>query len=392
MDFDHHSPAYRHRWEEMADALHRRDYPVAWSEHYGGFWVIGSWEGIHRIAADWEAFSSDNDPEGERAGSKGVVIPSTPYPLMLTESDPSLSTGRRMVEASFFLPRALRGWEQVARDFLDETLDQIDPHATVDFANETVIPTTARTTLGVLGFDRDHWQDAALSARRSSYTKPGSRLSPSRDDATARGIPAHARRPAGATVRRSRLGPGSWQGAGARAERRGSESMISAMVFGGFDTTTALTLNTLIWLDTHRDEHERLRTDPAYLQNAIEEILRLYPSTGGFARNVMRDVELAGRGCARAGASISGWPPGIVISANSTLLARCDRDEAMRRTISPSVRARIAARARRSPSSKRGSWSRPSCRAFPTIGSITTRSSATPPMDQSWDFRALRSA
>jgi len=44
IDFDHHSPDYRDNWERMAAALHAHDYPIARSEHHGGFWVIGSWK------------------------------------------------------------------------------------------------------------------------------------------------------------------------------------------------------------------------------------------------------------------------------------------------------------------------------------------------------------
>jgi len=307
IDFDHHSPDYRDNWERMAAALHAHDYPIARSEHHGGFWVIGSWEGIHRIATDWETFSSDNDPGNERSGARGVVIPPTPYPLMLTESDPPLSTARRQIEAPFFLPRALRGWEEVARHFLDDSLGRIDPRATVDLVDEIVIPTTARTTLSVLGFDIDNWRDAALSAHRSSYTRPGSSDYPAEEMTRLRAefrrmLDDRRDKARGDLV--SALAHGSVQGRPLTTAE--AESMMSAMVFGGFDTTTTLTLNALIWLDRHREEHARLVADPAYLHNAVEEILRVFPSTGGLARNVMRDVDIGGQRL-RAGERIYLW-------------------------------------------------------------------------------------
>ena len=44
--------------------LHATGNPIAWSEHHGGFWVIGSWDGVNRVGEDWESFTSYNDLEG----------------------------------------------------------------------------------------------------------------------------------------------------------------------------------------------------------------------------------------------------------------------------------------------------------------------------------------
>ena len=66
-------------------------------------------------------------------------------------------------------------------------------------------------------------------------------------------------------------------------------------MFGGFDTTAGLVTSALIWLDDHRDDHARLVAEPAFLENAVEEFLRVFPSALGVGRNVMRDVELGGR-------------------------------------------------------------------------------------------------
>jgi hypothetical protein len=65
IDFDHHGSAYVSHWEKLAEDIHRLTAPLAWSPHYGGFWVLASWEKAKAVAEDWETFTSDND-RGQR--------------------------------------------------------------------------------------------------------------------------------------------------------------------------------------------------------------------------------------------------------------------------------------------------------------------------------------
>ena len=71
IDFDHHSEAYAANWEQIVRDLHALDFPLAWSQAHGGFWVTGSWTHIHEAAQDWETYAADNDVKGERRGGKG---------------------------------------------------------------------------------------------------------------------------------------------------------------------------------------------------------------------------------------------------------------------------------------------------------------------------------
>jgi cytochrome P450 len=296
IDFDHHSAAYVEGWEAMADDLHRSPAPLAWSPHYGGFWVLASWAQCKAVAEDWQTFSSDNDPEGVRGGGKGVMVPPQPYPLVLSESDPPLSVERRRIENPFFaMPKALKEWESIAQDHLDEAIDDVMHKGQADLVDEIVIPTTARTTLRILGVDLDNWQDAALSAHRFSFTKAGDPDYPAAEMARLREsfrsmLRDRRETPRGDLV--SALASGMVQGRPLSDDE--GESMMSALVFGGFDTTATALLHALIWLDTHRDEHARLLASAGYMANAIEEFLRVYPPATGVARNLTRDVELLG--------------------------------------------------------------------------------------------------
>jgi cytochrome P450 len=300
IDFDHHGPAYVAVWEAIAADLHAMDYPMAWSPHHGGFWVLADWAEAKRVAEEWRNFSSDNDVGNQRQGFRGVTIPQQPYPLMLTESDPPLSTERRRIEMPFFTPRAMRDWEPVTESYLNQAIDAVAERGEADLVHDIVIPTTARTTLHILGFDPDNWRDAALSAHRSSFMLPDEPDYPHAEMARLRAqfrdmLADRRAKPRGDLV--SALAQGHVAGK-ALTDAEG-ESMMSALVFGGFDTTTAAVLHALIWLDTHRDAHDRLLVDSAHLANAVEEFLRFFPPAPGVARNATADMEIGGRRIAK---------------------------------------------------------------------------------------------
>jgi cytochrome P450 len=295
IDFDHHSAEYIATWPKLAADLHARDYPLAWTEAHGGYWVLASWEDVKEGLENWNLFSSDNDIEGVRGGGRGVTIPRQPYPLVLNESDPPLSTARRQVEIPFFLPKSVRRWGEVAQAFLDESLSAVAERGYADLVGDILIPTTARTTLQILGYDMAQWEDA-LSAHAWGYTSPGDPRYPleqmTRLQQNFREMLADRRRhPQGDLV--SALAHAVVDGRPLTDEE--GESMISALVFGGFDTTTFAAAHALIWLDQHRDLHARLIEDSQFLGNAIEEFLRMVTPAPGVARTATRPVELGGR-------------------------------------------------------------------------------------------------
>ena len=84
------------------------------------------------------------------------------------------------------------------------------------------------------------------------------------------------------------------------------ESMLTALVFGGFDTVTTAAINALIWLEGRSDLQQKLLAEPKLLDNAIEEWLRVWPPAQGIGRTVMRDIDLGGRQL-RAGERIYVW-------------------------------------------------------------------------------------
>ncbi|MGN7201388.1 cytochrome P450 [Arthrobacter sp. SAFR-044] len=310
IDFDHRSAHYRDNWEKIADDLHATGNAIAWSEAHGGFWVVGSWEGVQQVGTEWESFTSVNDLNGTENGGKGQRIPQNSYRLYLGESDPPLHTERRRLEVPFFTPRAIRKWEPVARQFLDEAINAVIETGHADLINDIILPVTARTTLYVVGYPADDWQDAAAAAHRGAYTQPHEPTYPHAEQARLRTRfreILQSRQGAEGTDVISSLANGSVFGEPLSLDE--GESMMNALVFGGFDTTMSATARSLVWLDQHPEEAERIRTDRDYRLQAIEELLRYFTPPAGMGRTAVQDIELMGQQI-KKGDSVYMWLAG----------------------------------------------------------------------------------
>jgi cytochrome P450 len=71
--------------------------------------------------------------------------------------------------------------------------------------------------------------------------------------------------------------------------------MLTLLIGGGFDTTTALTAHALEWLGEHPDERQRLSAErETLLDPATEEFLRFYTPAPGDGRTFSEDCEVDG--------------------------------------------------------------------------------------------------
>ena len=66
------------------------------------------------------------------------------------------------------------------------------------------------------------------------------------------------------------------------------------LVVAGNDTVRSALPGGVLTLLAHPDEYRRLRAEPALLDSAVEEMLRVHPPVLTFRRTAARDVELAG--------------------------------------------------------------------------------------------------
>jgi len=71
-------------------------------------------------------------------------------------------------------------------------------------------------------------------------------------------------------------------------------SMVNLVMAGGFDTTTAVTANALIYLADNPKARQRLIENPDEIPQACEEFLRYFAPQQGLARTVTKPVTVQG--------------------------------------------------------------------------------------------------
>ncbi len=306
IEFDHHSPAYRENWAAMADER-LRTAPVAWTEAHGGYWVVSKHADVSAAVADSQTFTSEhNSPD--KPWAKGVLIPELPYVLALTESDPPVHTGRRMLEAPFFAPKAVRRLFEVASEHVDAAVERIRGRGEIDFAYDFGMRVAAKTSMHLVGLDPEQWKAFMLTAHKGSLlpsSHPEYPLAEIRAvQELMRELLAERRQNPGADIA-SAIATRTVMGTPlSEVEQIG---MLSAVIFGGFGTTAAATLHALLWLESRPELHRRLIEDDDFMEAFIEEMMRIYPPNHGTARTVTRDVELRGQTLRRGDRVLLSW-------------------------------------------------------------------------------------
>jgi cytochrome P450 len=290
--FDHHSSDHLDLWIAQTDAVRARG-PVAWTSANGGHWFVVGYAEVKAAALDWRTFSSFHDVTGECPAARGIGIPPLAFPLILSESDPPLSTQRRKLELPHFRAANIRQWESVVQANVDDSLASVGSVGHADLFADFAMPVVARTTMELVGIDLDRWQEFTLAVHHGGQ---GIGADPTGDMERVHSMLGELARERRRQPRSDIVsGLVSGEVAGQLLSDEEVVSMLSALVLGGFDTTASIVTSALIWLSDNGHDHYRLVSDPAFLQNAVDEFLRLFPSAVGVGRNVMRDVELGGQ-------------------------------------------------------------------------------------------------
>lgn len=306
IEFNHHDPKYRDDWAARAEERASKC-PVAWTEAHGGYWVLSGYAEVSRAASDPENFSSSHmDPE--KPWAKGILIPELPYPLPLSESDPPVHTARRMVEAPYFAPAALRDLAKVVQQNIDDALDKVEPLGRLNFVYDFAMPVAAKTTMHLVGIDPEQWQLYMMSAHKASVLPADH---PDYPLAEIRKVQALLRERLAERKQEPRKDLLSALATrtvlGARLTEAEQVGMLSAAVFGGFGTVMSATLSALSWLENQHEIRPQLLEDDGLLDRFLDEILRLNPPNHGTARNVGADLELGGQQLRKGDRVLLSW-------------------------------------------------------------------------------------
>lgn len=294
-DFDHHSPEYAKNSLSINANL-RAKCPVAHTEAHGGFWVISRYDDVVAAAKNDEAFASGHEVNG--VSPLGVTIPSSPVPMFPIEMDPPDYLPYRRLLNPLFSPAASKEWQPRVTGWVDTCLDQVIETGSFDIVGDLANPVPSLFTCEFLGLPIEDWRAYGEVQHEIIYTPPAEQ-----EAVLQKYMEVLGRVYAVITERRQNPGEDLISTL-VTAEVDGGPiademvlSMVNLVMAGGFDTTTAVTANALIYLADQPEARQRLIDDPAMIPQACEEFLRYFAPQQGLARTVtkpvtIRDVEL----------------------------------------------------------------------------------------------------
>src|SRR5215469_64605 len=102
----------------------REKCPVAFTERYGGFWVVSRYEDVAKVSHDDATFSSRHDIPSAGTTFSGITIPSGPTRATPIEMDPpEFFEYRRMLNRRF-APQAIEQLKPKMLEFTDYCIDR----------------------------------------------------------------------------------------------------------------------------------------------------------------------------------------------------------------------------------------------------------------------------
>ena len=286
--FDHHSPAVAANPHAIFDEM-RTKCPVAYSSQYDGFWSFLNYQSVFTASCDDDLFNS--------YPTVGIPGHGLPYPLLPIESDPPATKPLRDISIKQFSLRSAERLRPHARRMATAMVDEFIERGECDIISELATPLPARVILHRLGFDesrylqwvdwvhtlvhdRTHDENAAAVAGMELFAELNKHL--------------EERRATG-------LGDDPFDNI-LRGEVDGEPltdieivMYTFLVIFGGMDTTSGPTGNTLEQLMLHPEFRQALIEHPEILRPATEEFLRHSSPTLGLARTVSRDAEFCGQ-------------------------------------------------------------------------------------------------
>jgi cytochrome P450 len=298
VDFDHHSPEFNADPHAVWQSL-REHCPVAWSEHYGGFWIVADYEGNHEVLQNTDVFTSER--VHSTSGDQGLNIPGSPregrdlvaYPEEI--DPPDHLPLRKLINASLS-PGASRAMQPSIEYWTTSCIDEVIERGECDLLYDVTGPVPAYVTLDWLGFPHDRILEAAEVMHDTlGYPPASERFQKARDndiieDTLWETCAARRKEPRDDLISRLMTQQLNEE----PVDDRTIVQLAIVLVGGGVDTTTSLTSSALVHLQRDRQLRQRLIDDPALIEPATEEFLRVYPPLSSIARTARQDIDLRG--------------------------------------------------------------------------------------------------
>jgi cytochrome P450 len=297
VDFDHHANEYAKDFSGAYRRI-REGCPMAWTDAYGGFWVVSRYDDVARVARDDATFSSRHDLPNDGTSYTGIVLPDVPNRSIPIEMDPPDFPKYRRILNPPFAPAAIEKLRPRILAFTDWCLDRCIERGEIDFVLDLANPVPAMATLAFLGLPVEEWEQFATPYHNVVACPPGTEAwQHAVEDIraglakVAAAIPERRRAPRDDLL--SRLTQAEIDG-----ELLSDETIVeisNLVLGGGLDTTTALIGHAITYLNEHPDLRKRLLDEQDALALFCEELLRYYSPTQALARTATTDVEVGGQ-------------------------------------------------------------------------------------------------
>jgi cytochrome P450 len=309
--FDHNSiehaadPACSYRaLRESAGLTH--------SDRYGGFYVVSRYDDLVTAARDRQTFSSARD-QGQPGGEGGgLLIPPNPTTrLSLIEMDPPEWRRVRTAVNPWLSPAAVeKSFLSTIRALTEAFIDGFIENGCADLVLDLANPIPSIITLDFIGFGHDDWEKFARPIHELAYIpkdKP-------EYEAVGKGLMWIMMRVRELIARRRREPAQDLVSYLVSHDAEGRPftddeiaELVMIVIFGGIDTTTALIANALNYLAGNPADRGRLIADPALMDSALEEFLRLFTPVQATARTVTKETSLAGTTLHRGDRVLLSW-------------------------------------------------------------------------------------
>ncbi|HWG26725.1 cytochrome P450 [Actinospica sp.] len=271
--------------------------PVAWSTELGGYWLLTDYDSVFEATRDDELFYSSagasvRDDSGVTEDQVAMLTVMPPI-----QTDPPETGKMRALTVKHLSPAAAERMEPEIREIANELIDSFIERGEADIVAELTTPLPAKVILRLMNFDDSRWAEWVVYVHTLIHGAEGGESL----EAVAGGM----RQAIGEEMRRRAelgLSDDDMVGSILTAKVDGREltaqekfGYILLLLFGGMDTTSGLTGNTLVELAGNPDLKRQLIDNPDLMGTATEEFLRHGSPTQGLGRTVSRDVDFHGQ-------------------------------------------------------------------------------------------------
>ena len=178
--FDRHTPEYRERFTAITEDMHAKC-PMAWTDTYGGHWVAAGNREVFELAR-CPYVSNDNDVSGERAGYKGINIPTPPQTAGvrggMLEMDEPEHTAYRSILNPYLSPAAVKRWVPFVDEIVRASIDEKIEVGQIDFVDDLANVAPAVLTLAMMAVPLEKWKLYCEPAHAGVYTPADSPQAP----------------------------------------------------------------------------------------------------------------------------------------------------------------------------------------------------------------------